>query len=363
MVTAATVLAFTFGAAAQVPGAAQWPKTNFEKRNVDLGEIVSGGPPKDGIPALDAAQFVGIPKADAWLDEKEPVIAVSLGDDTKAYPLQILIWHEIVNDIVGEVPVSVTFCPLCNSCIAFDRRVGDRILDFGTTGRLRKSDMVMYDRQTQSWWQQLIGEAIVGELTGTVLKTVPADIVSYGQFKRAFPAGKVLSRDTGYLRDYGTNPYRGYDSITDRPFLFYDKVDPRLAPMERVINVRAGPEHRIYPFSAFEGTPVINDDFNGEALVLFSRHGTHSVLDTGQISDGRFVRSVTAYSRALQGKTLTFVAVGERFVDNETGSTWDLFGRAISGPLTGQRLVSADSGVHFAFAWLAFNPNSSIYGK
>ena len=359
----AALIGLAASATAQDPGTSEWPKTNFDKRSVALDEIMSGGPPKDGIPAIDAPKFVDITNADDWVDDNEPVLSVALGQDARAYHLQVMIWHEIVNDTVANVPVSVTFCPLCNSCIVFDRRVGGRTLDFGTTGRLRKSDMVMYDRQTETWWQQLTGEAIVGDLTGAVLNTVPADIVSYAQFNQAFPDGKVLSRDTGHTRHYGTNPYRGYDSITDRPFLFHDKVDPRLPPMERVINVRVGDQYRIYPFSRFKGRPIINDTFNGHALIVFSKNGTHSALDTRHISDGRPIRSVTAYRRTLNGTTLTFTAQGDRIVDEETGSEWNLFGQAISGKLAGHRLEPADSGIHFAFAWLAFNPETSIYGQ
>ncbi len=130
---------------------AEWPNTDFSKSLVDLNEIISGGPPKDGIPAIDEPKFVSPKEAIEWLDAREPVIAVVIKDDARAYPLQILIWHEIANDVVGDVPVLVTFCPLCNSSLVFDRRVNGRVLDFGTTGRLRKSDLVMYDRQTESW--------------------------------------------------------------------------------------------------------------------------------------------------------------------------------------------------------------------
>lgn len=348
---------------AQGLGGSQWANTNFEKRSVELNEIQSGGPPKDGIPAIDAPKFTTPSAADEWLDPNEPVVSVSIGGDARAYPLQILIWHEIVNDEVGTIPVSITFCPLCNSSIAFDRRLGARVLDFGTTGRLRKSDMVMYDRQTESWWQQLIGEAIVGELTGEKLKTLPADIVSYQQFKTAFPNGQVLSRDTGHVRSYGSNPYRGYDSISGRPFLFYDEIDKRLPPMERVLNVNVAGVEKIYPFGAFAYSPVINDEVNGSALVLFSKPGTHSALDSRFIAKGRLVPSVTAYQRTLDGRVLTFESSADNIVDKETGSQWNLFGQATSGSLAGKRLTPALSGIHFAFAWLAFNPTSEIYGQ
>ena len=194
--------------------------TDFTLHSVAFDEIMSGGPPRDGIPPLDSPSFVSPDDADAWLANREPVISFELNGEAKAYPLQILTWHEIVNDEVGGVPVIVTFCPLCNSAIVFDRRLDGVVLDFGTSGRLRNSDLIMWDRQTESWWQQLTGEAIIGTLTGHTLEFLPAPIVSWADFKAAHPAGQVLSQETGFGRTYGRNPYAGYDEVGKPPFLF-----------------------------------------------------------------------------------------------------------------------------------------------
>ena len=338
-----------------------WPDTDFSRALIDLDEIRSGGPPRDGIPPIDAPRFVAPEEADGWLDPREPVIVVSAGGETRAYPLQILTWHEIVNDEVGGVPLSVTFCPLCNASIVFDRRAAGRRLDFGTTGKLRKSDLVMWDRQTESWWQQLTGRAIVGEMAGSVLARHPASIVAYEDFRRAYPEARVLSRRTGHERPYGSNPYRGYDTIEDRPFLFFDPVDERLPPMERVLNVSVGDRHKLYPFSALSRLPVVNDEVLGTPVVVLSREGTLSVLDESHIADSRTVPSATAYTRRAGARVLRFDAIDGRIVDRETGSTWNLFGTATSGPLAGERLETLESGVHFAFAWLAFHPESEIW--
>ena len=348
---------------AQFSNTSEWPKTDFTKTSVDLGEIMSGGPPKDGIPAVDSPNFIGLSEADEWLDAREPVIVVDINGDARAYPLQILIFHEIVNDAIGEVPFSVTFCPLCNASIVFDRRVGGRLLDFGTTGRLRKSDMVMYDRQTESWWQQFTGEGIVGELTGVELKQLPTRIVAYQDFKASHPDGKVLSRDTGARRPYGRNPYRGYDSIDDRPFLFRDPIDPRLPAMERVLNITVDGRHKLYPFSALRTAPVINDEVQNVPVAVFSREGTLSVLDSGNIVESRTIPSANAFGRQVDGQLLTFIADGGAIIDEQTKSRWDLLGNAVEGPLKGKRLEPTRGGVHFAFAWLAFNPDSDIYGQ
>ncbi|GMQ95964.1 MAG: DUF3179 domain-containing protein [Gammaproteobacteria bacterium] len=346
---------------AQLPVSLEWPNTDFDNTLVDLREILSGGPPKDGIPPIDDPKFDSVGEADKWLNPREPVAVVSIDGETRAYPIQILIWHEIVNDSIAGVPVSVTFCPLCNSTIVFDRRSDGEILDFGTTGRLRKSNLVMYDRQTESWWQQFDGKAIVGKKAGTVLDRVPASIVAYEDFRSAYPDSRVLSRRTGYSRAYGNNPYRGYDSIDDQPFLFFDPTDPRLPPMERALNVSIGNTHKLYPFSVFEKVPVINDQVEDMPVVVFSRRGTLSALDDSVIADSRQVPSATAYDRRLDGKVMSFEMRDGYVVDRQSGTRWNLFGTGIDGPLSGRQLEPAPGGVHFAFAWLAFNPESQIY--
>ncbi len=346
---------------AELPSSFEWPRTDFSTAIVDMDEIVSGGPPKDGIPAIDKPTFVDVATASGWLNPREPVIGVVIDGHARAYPIQILIWHEIVNDEMAGTPFSVTFCPLCNATIVFDRRLDGRVLDFGTTGRLRKSDLIMYDRQTESWWQQFSGRAIVGELAGRELKRLPASITAWQDFAAAWPDAEVLSRETGYRRQYGRNPYRGYDSIEDRPFLFYDPVDPRLPPMERVLSVEVDGTQRIYPFSRLRGHAVVNDEVGGQPVVVFSRDGTLSALDQGQISASRSIASATAWQRRLDDRLLSFAERDGSIVDEQTGSRWNLLGQAIAGPLTGRRLLPAAGGVHFAFAWLAFNPDSEIW--
>ena len=359
----AIVLALFAGPArGQTTPAWEFPKTDFETRTIDWSEIMSGGPPRDGIPAVDEPRYATAAEAGEWLDPDEPVIAVELGGKARAYPLQILIWHEIANDVLAGAPIAVTFCPLCNSAIVFDRRLDGEVLDFGTTGRLRMSDLVMYDRQTETWWQQLTGEGIIGKYTGRELVRLPARIVAWDDFRTAFPSGTVLSRETGHTRAYGANPYAGYDSTT-QPFLLRGTPDPRLPAMERVLHVTAGGAERIYPFGAFADEPVINDEVGGEPVVVLSEAGTLSVLDAQRIADSRRIPSAAAYSRRLDdGRILTFDLRGGRVVDALTGSIWNVFGEAVEGPLTGRRLAPRSRGEHFAFAWLAFHPEADVYG-
>ncbi len=349
------------------PGVAQrsvdteWPRTDFTHATVNLDEILSGGPPKDGIPAIDRPRFESYSSADQWLHDKEPVIALQIHGKTRAYPIQILMYHEIVNDRLGDVPVSVTFCPLCNASMVFDRRVRGKELDFGTTGRLRKSDMVMYDRQTESWWQQFTGKGIVGKYAGTELRRLPSSIISYGDFKAAFADSEVLSRKTGYSRPYGKNPYRGYDRVGQTPFLFADPVDLRLPAMERVLSVTHGKTHKLYPFSILKKQPVVNDSVGGFPIVAFSQGTLLSALDQSRIVDSRETLAASAFSRVVDDKRLTFEMRDDGIYDRETGSRWNLLGMATQGALKGTQLQSLQGGVHFAFAWLAFHPDSEIF--
>jgi hypothetical protein len=295
---------------------------------------------------------------------REPVIALEISGHTRAYPLQILICHEIVNDRLGDTPVAVTFCPLCNAAMVFDRKVAGRELDFGTTGRLRKSDLVMYDRQTQSWWQQFTGEAIVGHYAGQHLRPLPAAIISYQDFKRVYPHGEILSRDTGHRRPYGRNPYRDYDRVGESPFLFDDATDPRLPAMERVLAVRHRNIQRLYPYTLLEERPAINDQLGDLPVVILSTPGMRSALDRARISESRLIPAAAAYSRRLGERTLSFRRdAGGSIRDRETGSMWAITGQALEGPLRGKRLEPLGGGVHFAFAWLAFHPDSEIYAS
>ncbi len=341
----------------------EWRKTDFSKSIVNIEEIESGGPPKDGIPSIDRPKFISIEQANQWLNSQEPVIVLTLEGQTRAYPIQILIYHEIVNDKLADIPVSVTFCPLCNASIVFDRRVGGEVLDFGITGKLRKSDMIMYDRQTESWWQQFTGKGIIGTYAGTELKQISASIVAYDDFRSTYPAGLVLSDETGYSRPYGKNPYRGYDQIGDHPFLFKGKIDKRLPAMERVLFVRHGAQQRLYPFSLVKKSSVINDELGDLKIAVFGIMGTLSALDAEDISKSKKIVSVTAWSRHLDDQILSFEFFDNHIRDMETGSLWNILGKAIAGPYTGRQLNTVDSGVNFAFAWLAFNPDSDIYHK
>jgi hypothetical protein len=338
--------------------------TDFSKHSVPYDEILSGGVPKDGIPAIDDPTFVSVEAADDWIEDVEPVIQVQTANAVKAYPLQILTWHEIVNDTVGDTPLSITFCPLCNTAIVFERSLPEQeaVLDFGTSGRLRFSNLIMYDRQTETWWQQATGEAIAGELTGSQLAFHPAQIVSWEDFKVHHAEGQVLSRDTGYGRSYGQNPYAGYDSINQSPFLYEGPETPdTLPPMARVLAVESGDETVAYPFAELQQEQVVNDTVGTTAIVLFWQAGTASALDDQVLAAGRDVGTANAYRRTVDGQELTFRSADGQFVDEQTESVWNAQGEALRGELAGTRLEPVVAINHFWFSWAAFKPETRVY--
>ena len=336
--------------------------TDWSRRTISLDELFSGGPARDGIPPIDEPIFVSVKEATEEVDEAEPVVVYEHNGDARAYPLAILIWHEIVNDEVGGQPVTITFCPLCNTAIAFDRNFDDQVLDFGTSGLLRNSDLVMWDRQTETLWQQATGEGIVGELAARQLTFLPASLVSFSEFSQAYPDGQVLSRETGYERRYGANPYTGYDS-SSRPFLFQGTIDERLPALERVVGLVIGDSAVAYPFSTLSEAGVVNDDVNGQPVAVFYAPDTVSALDASVIKDAQAVGSAVSYNPIVDGEPLTFEFSDGKIMDTKTGSQWDVTGRAIEGSLAGSQLEVLPHANHFWFAFAAFYPDVTIWGE
>ena len=334
--------------------------TDFSLHTVEFSEIRTVIP-RDNIPAIDAPRFVSVDAAAGWLEEVEPVVALDIAGDARAYPLQILTWHEIVNDEVGGVPVAVTFCPLCNSAIAFDRRFDGDVLDFGVSGNLRNSDLIMYDRQTHTWWQQFTGEGIVGRYAGGQLEHLPSLLVSFADFRAAYPDGRALSRDTGFARQYGRNPYVGYDTTKGNPFLFGGALDDRLTPVERVIAVSVNGVDAAFPLGVLQEERVINYTVGGRDIVALFKFGAASALDAASIAGSRDVGSAAVFDANLNGRKLTFGVEGNRIVDAETGSVWSILGSALEGELAGESLTPLVHGNHFWFAWAAFKPDTLLY--
>lgn len=288
----ATALLFALGALAVRPGATEtvralkreFPRLDLSRSAIVLSDLVSGGPPRDGIPAIDAPQRLPVAVAAPGLGRDEPVITVAGACGAVAYPFRILIWHEIVNDRVCGRPVAITYCPLCNAAMVFDRRAGGRLLNFGTTGRLRHSDLVMYDRETETFWQQFTGQSLMGTLHPAQLTPVPARIESIAAFQSRHPAGHVLAPPmTG--RPYGRNPYVGYDRAP-APFLYKGRMPAGLEPMERVVRVG----DRAWSLSLVRRRRLI---VTSDRLRIAWREGQNSALDSARIDRGRDIGNVT----------------------------------------------------------------------
>ena len=310
--------------------------------------------PPDAIPALEDPAFEAVSEA-SWLEPVEPVLALEIAGDARAYPLRIMTWHELVNGTVGGVPVTVSYCPLCNSAVAYDRRLGERILDFGTSGALFNSALVMYDRQTESLWSHYTGQAVVGHLTGAVLDLIPVQTVSFEAFAAAHPDGQVLSLDTGHFRQYGQNPYEYYDT-SSRPFLFSGPFDERLEPFTRVLALRDGSDGAVIPHDVLAEKRVVSFSFAGRDLVALFEPGTASALDTSWIADGRDVGATGVFVGPLG---LSASPEGG-FVDAATGVDYDILGRPSQGNETLEPVEHLDT---FWFAAAAFYPDASIIGS
>jgi hypothetical protein len=345
-------------------------KTDISKHNVALSEI-SLVLPKGSFPKIDYPQFLEMKQGLEAFFMHEPVISVEIGGKAKAYPLNMLTTHEISNDTLGATPILATYCPLCNSGVVFDRRIliggKQEVLEFEVSGMLRKSDMVMLDTETESLWQQFMGESIVGTFTGTYLDVIPSLIISVEEFFTRYPGGLILSNESSNATEnqsYGNNPYVGYDSEDGLPYdrFFSNRdVDSRLPSMERVIDIEVDGSYKIYPFSKIASLGIINDNFKGVQVVLFHSRQTVSATDAGQISQSRSIGSVTAFSPVVNDKVLTFKIKNGIFRDKQTKSSWDITGFCYDGEMKGSRLMILPHSNHFSFVWLAFHPDSEIY--
>jgi hypothetical protein len=337
--------------------------------SIDLDRLRSGGPPPDGIPPIDAPVYESIADAAAWLEDDSPVMVVDIDGDVRAYPLAILTWHEIVNDVIGGVPVVVTYCPLCNSALVFERIVdtpeGEVELDFGTSGRLYQSNLVMYDRQYRNLWTQFEGEGIIGErFLGTELTRVPAWLFGFAELVDLHPDAQVLSRDTGFRRDYGRNPYVAYDQEGRAPFLFDGELDQRFSAMARLVGLADGDDAVAVLLEQLAEERSVTVRLGDRDLAVLWAPGQASALDAATIDQGRDVGQTAAFVAELDGEPVELVATDTdgRFVDERTGATFDLRGRALDGPLAGQQLAAVPHDDTFWFVWVAFKPDTEVVG-
>ncbi len=330
-------------------------------------DVLSGGPAPDGIPSVDAPEFERATDVE-FLQPQEAVVTLTLNGDARAYPVQVLLWHEIVNDTVGGEPVTITYCPLCNTAIGYYRQLGDRILDFGTSGRLYNSALVMYDRQTESLWAHYTGQAIAGALTGSQLELIPVATVAFETFLDEHPNGLVMTRPGGFGRSYGTNPYVNYDSPDGNPFLFGGVPNPSLPPQTRVLVIRHGGTSLAVQHGTLQSQGVLSLDLDGSQVVAFHLPGTATPIQNQQVAFGRDVGATGVFDPTVDGQMLTFTPQPdaassdgpEAVVDDQTGSTWSILGRALDGPLAGTQLQPIEHIDTFWFAAAAYYPDIEL---
>lgn len=335
-------------------------RTDFSRlaEHVTAGDFVRALPRRDAIPPLTLPAVISASEV-TWILDDEPVIAVERGGQWRAYPLQILLWHEIVNDVLGGEPIVVTFCPLCHTSVVFDPHVDRNQLEFGVTGFLRRSDLVMYDHQTESWWQQATGVGLVGTYAGRHLEILPSNIVAWADFRAAHSDAGVLDRATGYDRPYGRNPYPGWDVVEGNKFfkrmelLACGGFDGCVDPKERVGVVTAAGETLVFPFRRLASAGgLVETDIGGTPVVIWWQPAVRTALGNVLLERADQVGSVVAFDRDHGGEILSFTANGTTLVDRQTGSSWNALGEATAGPLAGQRLgrVLVDTPYWFGFA-------------
>lgn len=345
-------------------------KTDTSQKTIELNELHQAAQ-KDEIRALNFPKFVSGEAGKNQYFEHEPVIYMNFNGVAKAYPLSVLTLFELCNDTVGGEPVMVTFCPMCNAAMVFNRKVKHKgqevILNFGVSGILMHNDMVMYDHQTESWWQQLMGEAIVGEMAGTELKMMRAMIISVKDYFDRYPDGQILA--PAMKVKIGKKVHRPFHHMEHNhhqlaeEYYIPEKTDPRLPPLERVLDIHVDDHAKIYPFTNLAEKKVINESFDGMSFVIFFHDETVSVLDEDDLKKSKKTGSATAFKSHLDGVDYTFETFGNYFKDHQTGSVWDITGYCREGVNKGKQLWLLPHSNHFAFAYLAFFPECEIYGR
>jgi len=299
--------------------------------------------PKDAIPPLDFPKYVQAHEVD-FLMGNDLVLGIEINGDVRAYPLKIMNWHEIVNDNIGGRNVVVTYCPLCKSGVLFSRELEGKTLSFGNTGSLWESVLLMYDRETESFWAQVGGRAVEGTLKGKRLEMLPSITTRWKDWKNLYPDTLVLSPDTGYDRNYKINAYDRYylDKEKLPPFPL-SLIDNRLLPKDLVIGVKLGDEKIAYPVDKI-GWKIVHDSLNGENIVLFTRPKLSGV-----------------YFSDLEGTKMEFEIINNSIFDKNTDSRWNFLGQSIEGPLKGKRLRSAPIAYTFWYGWVAEYPDTMLY--
>ena len=320
-------------------------QTNGVKHLIPLDKIKGGGPPKDGIPSIDDPVFAKVQDSQ-FMSDSDTVIGLYINGEARAYPLFILVWHEIVNDTVGGVPVAVTYCPLCYTNQVFERVIDGQEVEFGTSGKLYNSNLLMYDRLTDSYWSQALGLAVKGELTGHELDLVPFDVITWGDWKELYPDTLVLTTDTGHIRSYATDPYGSY--YTEPRIMFpVEHSDDRLHPKEIILGFEEDGIYKAFRQTDAESHVVINDVVGDSSVLVVSLYSENA----------------RAFDREVDGQILSFEydADSDKIIDTLTNSEWNYEGLAVTGDYAGVQLQRIAYSPGFWFEWVAFHPDTLVF--
>ena len=319
--------------------------TDGLKHSIDLNHVISSGPGKDVIPALDEPNFESVPLADVYLDDAGLGVSVEVGGKHRFYPYQILVWHEVINDNFLGVPLLITYDPLSFSSIVFKRMINDREIQFGVSGQVYNSNILLFDRGSDSLWMQMTGDAVVGEQTGSKLERYDWTVMSWSAFKQTHSTGAVLSRKTGFERDYTRDPYGDY--YTDNSILFtLTRKDERFHPKSIV-----------YGFDISDEQGTFFEKYIIEKGIINEQVGSISLIVVRDADNG----IIKAFDRTVNNQVLTFELNNNILVDKETATRWNLDGEAFSGTLRGQKLQPVSLQMSFWFAWFVHYPNSKVF--
>lgn len=317
---------------------------------IPQNEIRDGGPGKDGIPSIDNPNFVETSRVD-YLGDNNLVVGIKIGDEIRAYPHIILDWHEIVNDQLCNLAIALNYCPLTGTAIGWNRTINGTVTTFGVSGLLYNTNLIPYDRLTSSNWSQMRLDCVEGDLQGQNAEIYPVVETTWANWKKRYPDSKVLALSTGFNRQYGRYPYGDYRT-SDQLIFPVNNRDDRLPLKERVLGIIANEKVKVYRFeSVSKGVNnVIQDQISSTNIVVFgSQEDNYLVAYEGRAEDGTAL-DFTAFEGA--GEAVA--------VDNE-GNEWNVFGEAISGDRTGQKLLPTRSYIGYFFSWAAFYPDLQIY--
>jgi hypothetical protein len=352
-----------------VTAGALWTLSKGTKQVIVDGDTTAdpGTPAAADFPEAITEPRIGSVVDGRYLMPQEPVVVLIHGVQARAYPVRYLLWHQVVNDTLSDTPVVITFSPLTGTTYAFIQPIiNNQPSQMAAAPPTGDSSLILTDLATHSSWPQLDATATSGPMKGSRLTSLPVNVVPWSDFSTAYATASFMLPPVGSTLPYRQTPYPGYDRMAEPPNTFTDSVDVRLAPMTRILGVTVGGAHTAFPFGdlrtvARSRITAVNLTIGNNPLLVTWRAGTRSLMDSYSLSASRDVGSANGYSAVLGGRLLTFEVKDRQLVDNETGSAWNNFGQAISGPLAGQALTPVEATSSFWFSWAHQHPDTTVW--